>query len=685
MTATSSLLYAGCTAVCILWAALVLGGGRHGRTTWLLALCCVVMAAWAGAVALLAEAPMDGTAGALELARSGVWLALLLHLHGREAAADASPVRLLAWIGTAGALGLLALLPWPGVLSLPSLGSPPLVARIGLAVLIVLLAENVYRNAGEAARWHVNLPCIAIGGLGAFDLVVYADAVLSRTFSPALLDARAVLTALAGALLAVAARRDRRWRGGLAVSRQAVFHAATLVVSGTFLLGVGVAGEALRQAGSGWGQAAQVSLLAGGAMALVVALASRSARSRIRHFLVDPFFSARYDYRSEWMRCITVLSAPDDEASAPVRAVRAVADAVDSPGGVLLLREPGEPELRWAGSWNAPGVMAPMPDLERLTTMLGDGQQVILFSEAAPAPAGLRTTYGPLWLAVPLLHHREGVLGAVLVAPPRAAFALDAEVFVLLRALGREVALFLAERRAAQRLADSRHLQDYAARFAFVAHDVKNVSSQLTLLLGNAEENIQDPDFQRDMLLTVRASAARIDTLIARLRQPEGAASAADKVEVVNAPVQELRSIAAARGGQVELECEAHADTVLMPPEQFAAAVGHLLDNAAEASAPDAPVRMHLHRTEGHLVLDIIDRGPGMTPEFIRDELFRPLITSKPRGNGIGAWQARELLRKAGGDLTVLSRPGAGTTMRLWLPVQPDTRQTNTILEGAGA
>jgi signal transduction histidine kinase len=57
-----------------------------------------------------------------------------------------------------------------------------------------------------------------------------------------------------------------------------------------------------------------------------------------------------------------------------------------------------------------------------------------------------------------------------------------------------------------------------------------------------------------------------------------------------------------------------------------------------------------------------------MTPEFIRDELFRPLSTSTRQGSGIGAWQARELLREAGGELTVLSRPGAGTTMRVVLP-----------------
>jgi signal transduction histidine kinase len=51
--------------------------------------------------------------------------------------------------------------------------------------------------------------------------------------------------------------------------------------------------------------------------------------------------------------------------------------------------------------------------------------------------------------------------------------------------------------------------------------------------------------------------------------------------------------------------------------------------------------------------------------------LFRPFGTDKVGGTGIGAWQAREILRAAGGDLVVLSHLGAGTTMRVTLPFEP--------------
>jgi signal transduction histidine kinase len=75
-----------------------------------------------------------------------------------------------------------------------------------------------------------------------------------------------------------------------------------------------------------------------------------------------------------------------------------------------------------------------------------------------------------------------------------------------------------------------------------------------------------------------------------------------------------------------------------------------------------------LRRQGERIEIDIIDKGPGMTAEFVRDQLFRPLSTSKPQGSGIGAWQARDLLREAGGELAVLTSPGVGTTMRLTLP-----------------
>jgi signal transduction histidine kinase len=690
----SPTIHAGSAVLCALAGSVVLFAGR-GVVGWALAFACFASASWAAAVASAPANALGGLAGALEFARNASWLLALLVLYRWLAGpAAARLVRRFAIIGTGVLLlSLAALLPAAGLLELPGFGTPGVLARLGLDLLIVVLAENLFRNADADARWHVNLPCIALGGLATFELLIFAEAAISQAYSPALLDARAVLVALAMPLLAIAAVRDRRSRRGSPAPRRVMFHGATLIIAGAFLLGVGAAGEALRQLGQGWGLTAQVSLLAGAVMALAVVAASGSARSRLRNVIVDQFFTARYDYRQEWLRCIATLSLPDHGSADPhSRAIRAIADAADSPGGVLLLREAGtvagpkEPPpaarvaerggLSWAGSWNLPAAadVALPPDDPLLDP---EGRITAFPPNRTPAP--LARCFGPLWLAIPLLHHREGACGIVLLAPPRAPFTLDREADELLRTLGRAVAVFLAERRAAEQLAEQRRVEAYAKRFAFVAHDVKTVSSQLELLLANAEENLRDPDFQRDMLVTVRAAATRIRALIARLGQPgdEPRPSLAGTAPVT-AVLERLHAIAAAQAHPVRVEVGedgsgpgAAAAVAAIAPDRFETALGHLINNAAEASNPGEPVRVRVRAEADRLIVDVVDRGPGMSPEFIRDHLFRPLSTSKQGGSGIGAWQARELVREAGGELTVLSRPGVGTTMRLILPAAP--------------
>ncbi|SHJ92291.1 Histidine kinase-, DNA gyrase B-, and HSP90-like ATPase [Roseomonas rosea] len=677
---------------CFCWAALTLWIGR-GRTGLPTALACAATGLWALAVAASPQAPLDGAAGAMEVVRTCSWIAILAVLCARLGLARARvfAIRFALLGAVLGAVSLL--LAWPGAVPPPLLAATPFL-RLALSLTTVLLAENTWRNADEATRWHVKLPCIVLGGLAGFDMVIYADAALSGAFSAILLDARPPLAAVMLPLLAAAVGRDRRWRARPALSREVVLHGATLIASGGYLLVIGAFGEGVRHLDPRWGGAAEAGLLAAALMILVTALSARSVRSRLRRLLVEHFFAARYDYRREWLRCIELLSAP--EGDSPTRAVRAMADAVDSPAGVLLLLDtrPGQaPRLEWAGSWNRAALPHALPEQDGLLAALGSGEHVLRFGAAEgtglageqvlrQGPA-LLAAFGPLWLAVPLLHHRQGLSGVILLAHPRAAFSLDMETLDLLRMVGREVAMFLAEITAAERLAEGKRLADYAKRFAFVAHDLKTASSQLGLVLSNAEANLQDPEFQQDMLLTIRRSAERIDSLIARLRPGENSAESSAETTGGSPgeatapgrtdPLARLRAIAAGRTHPLRLLAEVgEVQTVSMAPDAFDSAVVHLLDNAAEASPPGAAVVLRLWHRGDALLLDIADSGPGLSADFVRDELFRPFRTTKRHGSGIGAWQARELLRAAGGDITVISWPGAGTTMRLTLP---QTRQ----------
>lgn len=93
----------------------------------------------------------------------------------------------------------------------------------------------------------------------------------------------------------------------------------------------------------------------------------------------------------------------------------------------------------------------------------------------------------------------------------------------------------------------------------------------------------------------------------------------------------------------------------------------NLLENAVQASSRGAVVRITGAAAPGAIAFDVTDYGPGLAPA-VRDQLFRPVTSTKPGGGGIGLALSHELARLAGGALELVSTSPAGTTFRLTLP-----------------
>jgi putative PEP-CTERM system histidine kinase len=668
-------LHGACAATYAVLAALILARPPLSRTGAWLAFACAMTAIWAATFALAWQLPVGHLASWLEVDRSAAWYGFILHLYRRSVGSDE---QVSSAFKTMGLLALLVvggtpLVEWfagPATASLLSLGTA---TRLGFAICNVLLLENLYFNMPAESRWHINLLCVALGGIFLYDLLLYADGVLFHRLSFGLVEARAPAFILAAPLIALAAVRNRRWAIDIHVSRDVVFHSFTLIASGIFLLAIALIGEVFRRGGSEWGRVAETSMLFGAVLAVAVTLTSGSARSRIKSMVVENFFSHRYDYRREWMRCIDALTAPDAFVALHKRAIRAAAEVVDSPAGALFVRPPQDVAFQWAGSWNMPAVTTPIPPGHPLVAQFKRDDWIVRLDEHAGSDSWI-AELPRCWVVLPL-NHFGTLIGFVVLARPRAQFKLDREAYDLLRVVGREIASRVAEQRAMQVLTQTHQLREYSQRFAFVIHDIKNVSGQLSMLLTNAEVYADNPEFQRDMLATVRASVGKITRLLSRLQ-----AERQERDHALITPAERLRGLIDTcrmiRKRDIVFSDRSDGAGAAIDPDAFDAVATHLLNNAVEASEQGAVVRVDL-RVEAHgVVVDIIDCGPGMAPEFVRDELFRPLRSTKDDGHGIGAYQARELLRDAGGDLLVLSRSGAGTTMRIILPsVRPNVAE----------
>ena len=167
------------------------------------------------------------------------------------------------------------------------------IAQVLVAVVGLLLLENLFRNSGRDARWAVKYLCFGLGGMFVYDFFVYAEAALFAQINPTLYAARGIIDAMAAPLVIVAAARSRKWPIDLHVSRKLVFHSATLLGAGIYLIVMSAVGYYLKASDSTWGGLAQVVFLSAGALGLIVVLASGSVQARVRDFVNRNFFSYR--------------------------------------------------------------------------------------------------------------------------------------------------------------------------------------------------------------------------------------------------------------------------------------------------------------------------------------------------------------------------------------------------------
>ena len=84
---------------------------------------------------------------------------------------------------------------------------------------------------------------------------------------------------------------------------------------------------------------------------------------------------------------------------------------------------------------------------------------------------------------------------------------------------------------------------------------------------------------------------------------------------------------------------------------------------------PTRRSRLRIETTGEDMIVTIADQGKGMSPRFVRQDLFQPFRSTKPGGFGIGAYEAREIARAHGGRLDVISREGEGSTFTVVLPL----------------
>ncbi|MFZ2998422.1 XrtA/PEP-CTERM system histidine kinase PrsK [Sphingobium sp.] len=545
------------------------------------------------------------------------------------------------------------------------------ILRMMTAIGSLLLIHHLYTAWPSRERGGVALLLGSLAAMWTYDLALYAICYFTPDQVSELYALRGPLMALLAPVIAVGMRKDLS--GRVQLSRTLTFQSLSVVALALYVVVLTAMAVLIELIAGPYARVVEIGAVFFTAVTALVLLPSPQMRALWKVQVAKHFFQHRYDYRTEWMRFGETIGRPgENPAPLAERVAKAVADITDSPAAILLLRT-DRGDLMVETHWNWGG---DLPDGGTISadvvTRLEQTGWIIDLGRPRMGDGALRL---PEWLiadarawALAPLNHYGRMIGAILLARPAIDRRLDWEDFDMLRAAGRQAATYISEAQGQQALDDAQRFDEFNRRFAFIMHDVKNLVSQLSLLARNAERHADNPDFRADMVLTLKDSVGKMNDMLARLSQHnKGRAEEPHPIALRDVIDQVARS----RARQHPIVVRGDAPLALADPARVEQILTHLLQNAIDASAPSSPVDLCLSADATDIMVEIVDRGRGMSAEYIRRDLFKPFSSSKAGGFGIGAFEARALAQAMGGRIDVESRPGVGSRFILYLPHAP--------------
>jgi len=554
--------------------------------------------------------------------------------------------------------------------------------HIGFSLIGLLLVEQFYRNAVQEQRWMIKFFCLGLAAVFVIDFVLYSKSLLFKELDLLLWEVRGLVNVLIVPLLAVSLHRLSEGKVKIQVSNKLIFHTTVLLGAGLYLLIMSLAGYYIKIYGGNWGAIAQVSFIFLAIILLLVFFVSGKIRALAKVYFSKHFYQHRYDYREEWIKLskkIAELDSLDDLSSL---IVRTMANIVDSTGGGLWVKD-SKGNYYLAAEMNLDEHNKRVVSKnEPLIEFLSSKPWVVDFVEYFNDPdiyAGLLLDqwYAELediWLIIPLFQ-KNSLDGFVVLTQPRVSRQIDWEDHDLLKTTGMQLANALALTQISEDLSRARQFEAYNRFSAFLVHDLKNLVAQISLIVKNSEKHKRNPEFIDDSIETLENVVKKIDYLLGQLKKGNIQEMTQIKINLAKI-IEDVSLQQSSNKPTVIVTMDEDEYWFLAEKEKMTAILGHLVQNAQEATDDIGLVQIDVTKIAGTIIIKIIDSGCGMDEKFIQQRLFKPFDTTKGNaGMGIGVYEAQEYILQQSGHIEVISTVGEGTVFSLSLPEADSLRK----------
>ena len=544
-----------------------------------------------------------------------------------------------------------------------------------LNLLLLVMLEQLYRNADESGRWAIWPLVIGLACLSVFDFVIFAQATMVNNLDFSFWYSRGYIATFIVPFILVSIRRIKNGSVRVFVSRNIVFYSSMLLIAGVYLLLMSLAGYIINYLGGAWGSLASTAFLVLGAVVLVALLVTESLRRKVKVFIAKHFFANKYEYREEWLNLIEKIETTSAESYYQM-ATNIIKSKINVKQGAIVKRV-SDTQFQIQHNDGIQTSVALNREFGKFATFCKSHCWIIDFTEYKAKP----DLYQDLHLDTELCEQIELSLvvpifigkafyGMFVFAKANEANYLNWEDRDLLFAMSKQLGNFISLHEANDKLAESKQFDAFNRMSAFLVHDLKNIQAQLALINVNAQKHRSNPDFIDDVFETVGSATQRLEKVLSQLRNKTIAQSESKltSLEGLITKVVEQRNVDLP---VVRFDCQSDADMSL-DSETFVSVLNHLIQNAQEATNNDGHVQIQLQTKDDIVKIIIQDNGCGMTKEFIKKRLFKPFDTTKGNaGMGIGVYEAKQFVEGIAGVIDVTSEVGQGTTFTISLPINP--------------
>lgn len=532
--------------------------------------------------------------------------------------------------------------------------------------------ERTVRSADRGQRWRMKYFLLGLLSIVVMAIFRLSQVILYSSVEQWIVPLSSTVSIIACGLMTFALVRHRLFDVDVFLSRYVVYNSLTVILVGAYLLGVGLAAQAVKSfrgdSSAYWG----ALVIVVGLIGLAAMLLSYDVRTRLKVFVNRHFFKYKYDYRKEWLDLTERLSSkPTVGAIAPALAAM-LFETFWIRDTHLWLADDHERELAPAQprpdalsvSWSPAAIAALKARDEPL--LMDAPQSARHAAPTAGVPTEALRTAG-VRILVPLVV-QDRLVGLLGLAAPHTASPLTEEDFDLLKTIGKQAAASLLTAQLLRQLVTAKELESFHALSTFLLHDLKNFVSMLSLLVDNMGRNFENPAFRQDALTSLSQTVDKMKRLMERLRalaqHPTPAFETVDLSRLGRAVVAEMEpSLKAKVVGDWPETPPVHAD-----PAQLRQVLINLVLNAEEAVAGRGEIRVSILATNEMVTVAVADTGDGIPPEFLRTRLFKPFATTKSGGFGVGLYQCKMIIEAHGGRIYADSRVGEGSTLSFSLP-----------------